>query len=337
MNSQFFGIDLKKVPVGRVKTYHADFPSFYGIQNVSAPIYIHRSSEDISPCVVVTACLHGDEIEGLRVAQSLMRSKRKLSQGTLIVVPIVNIYGFMNKNRYLPDRKDINRCFPGNKKGSFGNRFASYIFDNINMVGDVFIDLHSGPIGRYNTPQVRCNFGRPDVKEFVDKLSVPVVVNSSSRDGSLRQALAEHDKICLVFEGGEGLRMNAEITKAGHQFVESVLFQLGMIKRFDQPKDTSIYIEKSSWIRAKEGGVLINKIKKNRVLKEGEVIGELRTITGELVSKIRMERDGVVLGMSQASLIMSGDALYNIGFLDGEFSPFDNEFFSYYNTDDDYL
>lgn len=331
MKDDLFDLDLEKYEVGATRLEFVNFPSFYGLQKVTAPVYVHRASETISPCVVVTACIHGDEINGLRIAQSLIKNKIKLVKGTLIILPVVNIYGFLNKQRYLPDRKDLNRCFPGLLKGSFGSRFASFILQNISKYGDVFIDLHSGGPGRFNIPQIRCDLKTDGIKELVDSISIPLVVNSSHRDGSLRQAINDMKKTCIVFEGGEGLRIDETITKYGVNLVRSVLAHLGMTKTKKAFIGDKIIIKKTRWMRAKEGGILINKTQHGKVVKKGDVVGELRQITGELITKIRMDNDGVILGQSKSALIMSGDALYNIGILGSDFQEEEEELFDYFD------
>lgn len=332
MKDSIFNLDLENYEIGEHVTEFVEFPSFYGLQKVSAPVYIYRASEEISPCVVVTSCVHGDEINGLRISQSLIRGKIKITKGTLIIIPVVNIYGFLNKQRYLPDRKDLNRCFPGLTKGSFGSRFAHFIFQNITKYGDVFIDLHSGGPGRFNVPQIRCDLSVKATKAMVKKVSIPLVINSSLRDGSLRQAINDLNKSCIVFEGGEGLRIDETITKYGVNLVKSILEYHGMIKSKKHFNNDKVIIQKTKWLRAKEGGLLINKAHQGKVVKKDEVVGELREITGKLINKIKMENDGVILGISRSALIMSGDALYNIGYLDEKFQgDEDDEFFDYFD------
>lgn len=331
MKEDVLELDLEKYTVGEPSVDFVKFPSFYGLQKVKTPLYVYRASEEISPCVVVTACVHGDEINGARIAHSMMANKIKLLKGTLIIVPVVNIYGFMNKLRYLPDRKDLNRCFPGGMKGSFGSRFANFIFKNITKYGDVFLDFHSGPPGRFNVPQIRCDLETKGMKELVDSVSIPLVVNSSLRDGSLRESINELNKPCIVFEGGEGLRVDETITKYGMNLIKSVLSHLQMIKSKKQFIEEKVIINKTKWVRAKEGGILINKSSHGRVVKEGQVLGEIRQITGELITKIKMEKDGVILGMSKTSLVMAGDAIYNIGFLGDQVVEEDEEFHDYFD------
>lgn len=331
MKEDIFDFDIEQYEIGKSYLRYVNFPSFYGLQKVSAPFFIHRASKEISPCLVVTACVHGDEINGLRIAQSIIKSKLKLLKGTLIVIPTVNIYGFLTKNRYLPDRKDLNRCFPGSSKGSFGARFANFIFKTITQHGDVFIDLHSGPPGRFNIPQLRCDLSTEGTRDLVNSFSIPIIVDSSLRDGSMRGAINDLQKPCIVFEGGEGLRIDETITKYGTNLIRSALSHLGMIKSKTSFKADKIIISKTKWIRAKEGGLLVNKAKKGKLFKEGDVLGELRSISGNLVTKIKMEHDGIILGMSKSALIMSGDALYNVGIFGKEDVDEEEEFFDVFD------
>lgn len=211
MKDELLDFDINDYKVGKPTTNFIDFPSFYGLQKVKAPFYVYRASEEVSPCVVVTACIHGDEINGLRIAHSLMKSNLKLTKGTLIILPSVNIYGFLSKQRYLPDRKDLNRCFPGSDKGSFGSRFANFIFKRITRYGDVFIDLHSGGAGRFNIPQIRCDLKNDGIQNLVNSISIPLVVNSSLRDGSLRESINDIGKPCIVFEGGKVFALTKQL------------------------------------------------------------------------------------------------------------------------------
>ncbi|MCP4912229.1 MAG: succinylglutamate desuccinylase/aspartoacylase family protein [Oligoflexia bacterium] len=331
MKESLFEFDIENYEVGKATSGFVDFPSFYGFQKVKAPVYVYRASKEVSPCVVVTACVHGDEINGLRIAQSVMKKKLKLKKGTLIIIPTVNIYGFLNKQRYLPDRKDLNRCFPGSEKGSFGSRFARFIFQRITKYGDIFLDFHSGGAGRFNIPQIRCDLKTKGIKELVDNISIPLVVNSSLRDGSLRESINDLGKPCIVFEGGEGLRIDETITKYGVNLVESVLSYYGMINEKEKFIEDKIIINKTKWIRAKEGGLLISEASRGKIVKKGEVVGELRNINGGLVNKIKMEHDGVILGISKSALIMSGDALYNIGFLGDDVPEDEEELFDFFD------
>jgi predicted deacylase len=333
MKEDVLELDLEKFKIGKGVTQFVEFPSFYGLHKVKAPIFVYRASKTISPCVVVTACIHGDEVNGLRTAQALMAKKFKLTKGTLIIIPVVNVYGFFNKQRYLPDNRDLNRCFPGQENGSFGSRFAHFIFKNITKYGDVFIDLHSGAVGRFNVPQIRCDMEIDGMAELVDEISIPLVIHSTLRDGSLREAINNLKKPCIVFEGGEGLRIDETIKKYGVNLVKSTLCHLGMITTKKPFIKDKVIIKKTRWLRAAEGGILLNKAKQGKIVQKGDVVGELRQITGDLINKITMKDDGVILGMSKSSLVMAGDALYNIGYLDSNNQEEDDEFFDYFDFD----
>ena len=332
MNDKFFSLDINDYPVGKCIVESVDFPSFYGLQDVNVPLYVYRATKKVSPCIVVTACMHGDEINGMRIAQSIIQSKLKLIKGTLIILPVINIYGFMNKVRYLPDRRDLNRCFPGSEKGSFGARFANFIFKNITRYGDIFIDLHSAGSGRYNIPQIRIDLESQNLDDLVDQIRVPLIINSSLRDGSLRGSIDDLGKVCIVFEGGEGLRIDENISKYGIDLVKSVLRYKGMLKKTVKKDSPKIILNKTQWYRAHEGGVFLNKVKPGKVLTKGHVLGELRSITGELISCITLKNDGVVIGIGKSSVVMAGDALYNIGYMNDK-DIIDDEILDYFDYD----
>lgn len=318
--------DIKKFPVGRAVTDEIKVPAFYGMQEVTTPIYVHRISEKVSPCIVITSCMHGDEINGLRISQAFMKAKIKYKKGTIIMVPILNIYGFLNKARYLPDRRDLNRSFPGSKTGSFGARLAKMIMDNFGDIGDFYIDLHSGGLGRHNIAQIRCDFATKNMKKILDNIEIPLIVNSSLRVGSFREALNQRGKRCIVFEGGEGLRLDQNVTAYGLNMIKSVLLHFKMIDETKKFKKLSqkFLIRKTKWIRAKSGGILVDKFTSGKVVKEGQVIAEMRTDMGNLIYKITAEADGIILGATKAALIMAGDALFNIGYL-GKHLPYEED------------
>jgi uncharacterized protein len=328
MKENLFKFNIESYPVGYPILSSMNFPSYYGMQDVKVPLYVYRASKKISPCVVVTACIHGDETNSFHIALSVMKKKLQLKKGTLIIIPLVNIYGFMNKARYLPDRKDLNRSFPGLKNGTFGSRFAKFLFDNFSSIGDCYLDLHSGGSGRYNVPQIRGDLKNRQVKKIIDQLSIPLIVNSTHRDGSFRQALHQKKKLCLVFEGGEGLRFDEKVTQQGVKLVLSLLQQKNMIEGKPHDLKKRIYIRKNRWLRAPEGGIIISKYKKGKIIKKSELIAELRSVTGSLIKRIRAEEDCLILGVNKNSLVMAGDAIFNVGFI-GTKLPFEEEIFDW--------
>lgn len=334
MKENVFDLKIEDYEVGKKHVELVDFPSFYGLQKVIAPVYIYRATEEISPCVVATSCMHGDEINGLGITQTLMNEDIKVLKGTLIIIPIVNIYGFLNKTRYLPDRKDLNRCFPGSENGSFGSRFADFILNNFLKDADVVVDFHSGGVGRFNVPQIRCDLSKPNVKEIIPNISIPLVVNSPLRDGSLRGELGNKGKACIVFEGGEGLRIDSTISKYGINLFKSVLSHFEMISDKEEFIGDKIFVQKSKWLRAAEGGIFSSLADDGEKIEKGQVIGTLRDIQGNLIDEISSKQDGVILGVSKTSLIMSGDALFNIGYAE-DFDQIDDneEFYDYFLLD----
>ncbi len=310
-----YQFNLEDFPVGKAKVTEAHFPAFYGGGDISVPIYVNRAKNP-GHTVVVTGCIHGDEIVGLRVIMKLIESKLKLKKGNLIAIPILNPYGFYHKTRYLPDRKDLNRQFPGNPKGSFGQRFASFIMRNFGQVGDFYIDLHSGGLGRLNIPQIRYDFKLQGVSEVLEDIKIPLVVNSKLRDGSFREALSDNGIPCIVFEGGEGLRVDKNVSQDGLLLIKSVLSHFGMI-RFAQKKIVSkkIFIKRTRWLRSPCGGFQINHFKLGNTVKKGQLIAEIKSPKAEVIQQIFSPADGVILGMNVNPLVMAGDALYNLGFL----------------------
>lgn len=328
--SKIFDIDLESLSLKKLHLLKISYPHFYGAHNIESPIAIYRASKNLSPCLFITASIHGDEVNGTHIAQTFISKIPKIKKGTVIIMPAVNIYGLINKERYLPDRKDLNRCFPGSIKGSFGSRFAHFIFENIKNVGDIYIDLHSGGVGRFNIPQIRCDLRNELTKEVIEHLSIPLVVNSSLRDGSLREALSAINKVCIVLEAGEGLRIDETMTKYGINLIKSVMAHLEMIQHRTKFNRQKVIIHHTRWIRAKEGGFFTKTAHKGMIYKKGQVLGEIKQLTGQIIETIKMKNDGVLLGVHQQSLIMPGDALFNVGFLDPNIHQ-EEEFFDYFD------
>jgi hypothetical protein len=333
MKLEIFDFKIEDYEVGVQYQEFITFPTFFGVSRQEVPFYIHRATEEISPCVVVTACIHGDEISALRVAQKVMQSKLKITKGTLIIFPLLNIYGFYNKSRYLPDRKDLNRFFPGNQNGSFGSKFADFCFKNVSRYGDIYIDLHSGGRGRFNIPQIRVDMKDKQLKKILPNLSIPVAVNSNPGPGSLRGALKAIGKPCIVYEGGEGLRLNTSITHYGVNLVKSVLAEYKMLKPKKKLQRETLRLMKTSWMRTNAGGLMINKVKPGKVIKKGEVLGEVRKVTGALLHKIIAPQNAVIIGISESALLMTGDPLYHLGYFKESDCDEEDNYLDYYDID----
>jgi len=300
-------------PGSRVKL---DLPvaSLYTDTAVSIPVEVIHAKKT-GPVVFISAAIHGDELNGIEIIRRLLAMKSfKLIKGTLIAVPIVNVYGVLNQSRYMPDRRDLNRSFPGSPKGSLAGRVAHLFLDEIVSKCDYGIDLHTGAIHRSNFPQVRANLEDPETKSMALVFGVPVLLNSSLRDGSLREAASELGAKVLLYEAGQALRFDELSIRAGQRGVLNVLGHLGLIrKRTSKSIAVDPFIANhSSWVRATVSGMVRDVKMLGSHVKRGEVMAEICSPTGSFVEKLIAPKSGVIIGKQNIPLVQEGDAMYHV-------------------------
>ena len=225
---------------------------------VTMSVHIIHGKQD-GPTMFVSAGVHGDEVIGVEIVRRLLRaSNLKSLRGTLIVIPIVNAFGFLNHSRYLPDRRDLNRSFPGSMQGSLASRLAYMFLNEIVLRCDLGIDLHSAAIHRTNLPQVRISPDNARTAELAEVFGAPVILQSPLREGSLRGASKDMGKDVLLYEAGEGLRFDEMSVRAGVAGILRVMRHIDMVpaKGIAKPKSASHYCGSSKWLRAPAGGLL---------------------------------------------------------------------------------
>lgn len=270
------------------------------------------------PTLFISAAIHGDELNGVEITRRLIKtSALKGLKGTLIVIPIVNVFGIIQHSRYLPDRRDLNRSFPGSKRGSLAARLAYMFIDEIVSQCDYGIDLHTGAIHRSNLPQVRADLDDPETKSLAEAFSVPVLLNANLRDGSLRQAAVEHNVKVLLYEAGEALRFDELSIRAGVRGILSVMRKLKMLpqskvqRRVHEP----FIARSSSWERAPESGLFRSLIPLGARVNKGDLLGLIADpsdLFDPTECEVRSQYSGLVIGKSNIPLVNEGDALFHI-------------------------
>lgn len=302
-------------PGDRKKT-QLEVASLYDYTKLSIPIEVIRGKRP-GPILFISAAIHGDEINGIEIVKRLSQkhSLRNI-KGTLILVPIVNVFGFNSKSRYLPDRRDLNRCFPGSEKGSLGSRLASIFMKEIVNKCTHGIDLHTGAIHRTNLPQIRACLDDPETKELAISFGVPVIINSSLRDGSLREAARKKKVKTLLFEGGEALRFNETVIKAGVNGCLSVMRSIGMLSskasQHKSPQKKVYSANQSYWVRANHSGSFKLHKSLGDQIDQGEKLATITDPFGEDPHIIYAKEDGIIIGISQIPLVNKGDAMIHI-------------------------
>lgn len=267
------------------------------------------------PTVFVSAAVHGDEVMGVEICRRLLQSPLldKL-RGTLMVVPIVNSFGFQNRSRYLPDRRDLNRSFPGYARGSLASRLAEIFLDTVVKRCDLGIDLHSAAVHRTNLPQVRINRGNERMVAMAEAFGAPVVLTSSLRDGSLRAEAKRAGIDVLLYEAGEGLRFDEMATRAGVAGILRVLRAMDMLpaKGIAKARRKPLFSYSSTWVRAPAGGLLRSFRADGDVVEEGEVIAAVADPFGEVETEVLAPGAGIIVGRAVLPVVNEGDALFHI-------------------------
>ncbi|WP_425099904.1 succinylglutamate desuccinylase/aspartoacylase family protein [Tropicibacter sp. S64] len=268
------------------------------------------------PVMFVSAAIHGDEVIGVEIVRRLLKAApvSRLA-GTLIAVPIVNSFGFLNQSRYLPDRRDLNRCFPGHASGSLAARLAELFMREVVLRADVGIDLHSAAVGRENLPQIRLTPGNKRLKALGEAFAAPVTMMSRVRDGSLRMEAERAGVDVLLYEAGEGLRFDEFAARAGVAGILRVMAALEMIpeRGVPKPRKHGVLCEGSSWLRAPSGGLLRTLKASGEWVDPGMVLGIVTDPFGEREAEIVAEEHGIIVGRSHLPVVNEGDALFHIG------------------------
>ncbi|WP_417520086.1 succinylglutamate desuccinylase/aspartoacylase family protein [Minwuia sp.] len=309
-----FKIGGKEIPAGKRRV--VDLPISMMSDHTPATLsvkVIHGRRP--GPTVFVSAAIHGDEINGVEIIRRLaMSSRLKTIAGTLILVPIVNSFGFIGHSRYLPDRRDLNRSFPGAARGSLAGRLAHLFMTEVVERSQYGIDLHTAAVHRTNLPQIRIDKRDPRAEELAKAFNPPVVLNSPLREGSLRHAAGEKGVPVMVFEAGEGLRFSELSIRVGVRGVLNVLRHLKMIpaEKKSRTAPPAAFSTRSSWVRAEEGGILAIHGKLGQIVDKGALLGMVSDPFGERETDIRASRAGLIVGHAVLPVVNQGDALFHI-------------------------
>jgi predicted deacylase len=290
----------------------------YTDADVSLPVHIIRSKKP-GPTIFVSAAVHGDELNGIEIIRRLIsENKFKITKGTVIAVPMVNVYGVVNLSRYMPDRRDLNRCFPGSAKGSLAGRVAYIFLNEIVKHCDYGIDLHTGAIHRSNLPQIRADLSCEETKELAQVFGVPVVLNSNIIDGSLREAAVKHKTKVLLYEAGEALRFDEFSIRAGMRGITNVLKHLGMRKSSPiRKKIIAPFVANSSqWLRANASGIVNHRVRLGEQIKKGDVLAEIGSPYGEIIDVVKASRSGILIGQQNIPLVQEGEAMFHIAYFE---------------------
>lgn len=309
-----FSIAGEEIAPGERRTLTLPVPGQSVYTPLAMPVHVVHGKRD-GPVLFVSAAIHGDEINGIEIIRQLLKVKTlNRLRGTLICVPVVNVYGFLNHTRYLPDRRDLNRSFPGARHGSLAARMARVFASEIIDRSSHGIDLHTGANNRTNLPHVRSNLDDPDCEALALTFGTPIVINANLRDGSLRQYALEKGIPMLLYEAGEALRFDRFAIRAGVRGVMNVMRKLRMLpaSKAKGPKFTAVEARSSSWIRAPLTGLLRTDIHLGVRIERGELLGRIADAVGENETMIEAPFTGVIIGRNNLPVVTEGDALFHV-------------------------
>jgi predicted deacylase len=276
--------------------------------------HVYRSKKP-GPTMLVIGGIHGDEINGIEIVRRAVKNGmfRKITKGSVIAIPLLNIYGFINFSRGFPDGKDVNRSFPGSKKGSLASRIAYTLTHDILPLCDFGLDFHTGGASVYNYPQVRAYRDDEESMQLAKEFNMPLVVKTGLITNSFRKAAHNKGIPIVVFEGGESLRMDEFSINEGLRGIVSVMAAKGMIKS-KVPKVKSVTFETSTWLRAHRSGVFVYYKTSGDKVKKGDVLGIITDPYGGPETKVKARKDGIIFGHNNKPVINQGDALFHIGY-----------------------
>jgi hypothetical protein len=280
---------------------------------IDTPIYVHRAKEE-GPVLALLACMHGDEINGMEIVRRVIDGNlNKTQRGTVICMPIVNVYGFLNYSREVPDGKDINRSFPGHKSGSLASRVAYHLMKEVIPNIDYGIDFHTGGAMRTYYPQIRCLMQDEKNAELASAFAAPFTIDSPFRPKSLRQAAAKKKKNIIVYEGGESVRLDAQTIEIGIAGTLRLMKHLEMIDQAPAPTEENRIIWNSSWVRGRTAGLFQPLVSCGQLIDKGQRIGTMTDPFGEFNESIKSPSKGYVIGLNNNPVVNAGDALLHIG------------------------
>ncbi len=305
----------ERIGLGESKIINFSFAKLYTTTKVEIPVIIERAKLP-GPTILMTAGIHGDEINGVEIVRQIVAKKiNKPTKGTIICIPILNIFGFLNADRAFPDGRDLNRVFPGTKTGSLASRVAYHFTKEILPHADYCLDFHTGGAQRFNASQIRISPNDPTLLKLATLFNAPFTVYSNNSSKTYRSTCHQMGIPILLFEGGKSLESNKYIVKEGVDGVLRVLDHLDMLDKkhaLNQAPKPPVIISKSRWIRAHYSGLLHIKIDCNKYVEKGEFLATITDPYGTMRFKVTAPNAGYIINVNQAPIVNQGDAIFHI-------------------------
>lgn len=313
-NKKIMSIYGQEILMGEQKQINLDIARLPSRTPISIPVFVNRSIEP-GPSLLVMAGMHGDEINGVEIVRKIMKQQLHIpKRGTIICIPILNVFGFIQQSRELPDGKDMNRSFPGSETGSLASRVAYVMMHEIIPNIDYGIDFHTGGAIRTNYPQIRCKLEDAVNRELAKAFNAPYTLNSPFRTSSLRSAAAKKRKPVLVYEGGESLRLDNFAIDQGIKGYLRLVNHLKIAEHFLEEQNENIILEKSIWLRARGSGLFERFVKSGDEISKGQLLGRISSPFSDFEKSVKSRKAGYVIAVNNQAVVNQGDALIHIGF-----------------------
>lgn len=308
-----FIINKQHISVGENKQIVLNSYELHTKNTIEIPVFVFRSRRP-GPVVLLSAGMHGEETNGVEIIRKIVTREEvsALKCGSLIAIPVINVVSFLFGSRDLPDGRDLNRCFPGNRNGSFGSRIAYDLMKYIVPLIDFGVDFHTGGSKISNYPQLRCVFEFPENLSLAERFSAPLIVDSIYRDGTFRKEAAKKGKPILVYEGGESMRFDYLAINEGVNGCLRLMKSFGMID-VDVPNNPAVKLSGNTWIRASVSGLFHMVASNGAHVRKNDLLGVICNPYGNVEHKIASPRDGYIIGTNNQPVVNQGDALIHIG------------------------
>lgn len=304
-----------EVNPGETKEVNFDVANLHTASPIDVPVIISRSKKE-GPTVLFTAGIHGDEVNGVEIIRQLIaKGINQPKCGTIICMPVINIFGFINLKREFPDGRDLNRVFPGSKGGSLASRVANKLIKEVVPHADLIIDFHTGGSGRFNAPQLRYTKTQKNLDELAGVFGAPFVLYSKNLTKSFRSTCTKLGKDLLLFEGGKSFHIDDVVTNSGVNGSKRILKHLGMLKtvfKSSKPKKKCVFITDSKWQRAKYSGMFKAAISVGAKVEKEDIIGNITDPYGKFNYFVRAQNSGYVINVNELPIVYQGDALFHI-------------------------
>ncbi|MBR9845196.1 MAG: succinylglutamate desuccinylase/aspartoacylase family protein [Algicola sp.] len=305
----------EKVALGKSATVSFNVAKLHTQNTIDVPIIIERSKKP-GPTVLITAGIHGDEVNGVEIVRQLIaKGINKPKKGTIICIPVINVFGFIHLDREFPDGRDLNRVFPGIKGGSLASRVAFKLVTEVLPHADLVMDFHTGGADRFNAAHIRIIKGEKNLKELAKIFGAPFVLYSKNLNKSFRKTCHKLGIPILLFEGGKSFNIDNTITNTGVNGAKRILHHLGMLNskfKVSQPKKPCVFISGSRWIRANYSGMFKSTVGINSHVKKGDVIGNITDPYGSFNHFVKAPNAGYIFNINESPIIYQGDAIFHI-------------------------